>query len=75
MLKKTLFVASAAIALAAASSLPASANVTDLQNDGGFVLDPDPVQTVPEPMTVFGLVAFAGGSLLAKKRSDSKNAE
>ncbi|WP_353931015.1 PEP-CTERM sorting domain-containing protein [Okeanomitos corallinicola TIOX110] len=69
MLKKTLFVASAAIALAATLSLPALAIV---DNEDDFTPD---VVTVPEPMTVFGLIAFAGGGLLAKKRADSQKAE
>lgn len=70
MLKKTLLVASTAIVLAAASSVPAFANADPFAN-----LVPDPVQTVPEPMTVFGLIAVAGGGLLATKRSDSKKAD
>ncbi|MFM2064089.1 MAG: hypothetical protein RLZZ507_3760 [Cyanobacteriota bacterium] len=70
MLKKTLLIASAAIALSAASSVPAFASI---DVDADFAQDP--VQTVPEPMTVFGLIAFAGGGLLAKKRVDSQKAE
>lgn len=65
MLKKTLFVASAAIALAATLSAPASANInlpTGTQ---------PPTQRVPEPTTVFGLLSLAGAGLFATKRADS----
>ncbi|MGD1808904.1 PEP-CTERM sorting domain-containing protein [Dapis sp. BLCC M126] len=64
MLKKTLFAAATTITVVG-SSLPAFANVPIPGGGSGGT------QRVPEPMSVIGLIAFGGGSLLAVKRGES----
>ena len=66
MLKNTLSVAAATIAIVASASLPALAIVDN---------EEDLVTEIPEPTTVLGLMTFAGGALLTKKRIDSQKAE
>ncbi|MDB9527238.1 PEP-CTERM sorting domain-containing protein [Oscillatoria sp. CS-180] len=65
MLRKTFLTAGAAIALASAISMPASAR------GGGRDTSAEPV---PEPMTILGSIAVGGG-LLAKKFKDSRQEE
>ena len=67
MLKTTVLTASAAIALAVGSALPASAAPCE----PGFELGPfgicEPIsREIPEPSTILG-GAIVGGALLAKK--------
>ncbi len=67
MLKNTLSVAAATIAIVASASLPALASVDST--------DDFATESIPEPTTVLGLMTFAGGALLTKKRIDSQKAE
>ncbi|MEM9220395.1 MAG: hypothetical protein AAGD25_39480 [Cyanobacteria bacterium P01_F01_bin.150] len=65
MLKKTLFVVGAAIAVATVSAQPASANANARRAQQ--------TQQVPEPVTVIGSIAAGAGLLSAKlKASKSK---
>jgi hypothetical protein len=80
MLKKALFVASAAIALAAASSLPAlatgSLNESECAAAGGTYNDDIglcdlPNTSVPEPSAILGTLLIGG--VLCKKAFDANN--
>ena len=75
MLKNTLFAAGAAIAIIAASSMPASA----VSCPSGKVPDANgfgcvDAQEVPEPLTILGSVAV-GGAILGKKALSAKKAD
>ncbi|NET72341.1 MAG: PEP-CTERM sorting domain-containing protein [Sphaerospermopsis sp. SIO1G2] len=71
MLKKALVVTSAAIALSAAISLPASASDCDGTLDAFGICQPNPdVETVPEPTTVLGTLFV--GAYIGKKAIDAR---
>ncbi|NEQ39975.1 MAG: PEP-CTERM sorting domain-containing protein [Okeania sp. SIO3I5] len=75
MLKKTLFVVASTIAVTAATSLPAAANLKCPPNIPSGVIpgcSSAPVK-VPEPTTVLGLLCVGGG-MVAKKMVDSRMA-
>jgi uncharacterized protein (UPF0212 family) len=80
MLKKTLLVASTAIVIATAASLPAFATVTTQCQNLVTITNPDTgdeetickdTQSVPEPGTIAGSIALAG-TLLGMKVLDAK---
>jgi hypothetical protein len=74
MLKKTLLVASAAIALSAASSVPAFATACPSGEFDGFgqcISGPQP-QPIPEPSTILGTLVMGG--FIGKKALDAHKA-
>jgi hypothetical protein len=74
MLKKALFVTSAALAISTTASLPAFATGTCSPSDiaiGVPGCEQEPVK-VPEPTTMLGIL-LVGGSMAAKKFADSLN--
>ncbi|MBD2665587.1 hypothetical protein B6N60_00025 [Richelia sinica FACHB-800] len=72
MLKKTLLVASAAIALSAASSAPAFATACPSNNFDTFGQCIPSPQPVPEPSAILGTLLVGG--FIGKKALDAKKA-